>query len=441
MRFLAAIFFLLVSVAASAQFRSDALAGLYDSETAASMKESVGFLASASLEGRAAGSEGEKEAAEYVSAAFEEAGLDLLYPKSGDIFGVRQESGDTLCSRNVAAFIPGYDKALKEKYIVIYARLDNLGTRTVSVDGTDVTSVLNGANGNASGLALLMELAKRLRTNSVLLKRSVILAAFGASLPDCAGAWYFLNRSFKGTPDIDAAIELETLGIPSGGFYAYTASNADLNAGIVSLSSTLQPVKPEIVAAEPCPGNHRMFYDAKIPVTMFTTGMYPEYNTPRDTPSILEYDGMERVLEYLYNYTVALACAEAPEFNPSEKASESYMAGRTEAVPYYECDTRPSFFGSTDPAIFLTRWVYVYMKYPRAAVEQGIQGRVLVDFIIDAKGRVTQVKALRSSHPLLEEEALRVVKASPDWKPGRIKGKKVPARITLNVEFRLEKKK
>ena len=58
MRFLAAIFFLLVSVAASAQFRSDALAGLYDSETAASMKESVGFLASASLEGRAAGSEG-----------------------------------------------------------------------------------------------------------------------------------------------------------------------------------------------------------------------------------------------------------------------------------------------------------------------------------------------------------------------------------------------
>jgi outer membrane biosynthesis protein TonB len=54
---------------------------------------------------------------------------------------------------------------------------------------------------------------------------------------------------------------------------------------------------------------------------------------------------------------------------------------------------------------------------------------------------VTEVEAVRSSHPLLEEEALRVIKASPDWKPGKIRGKKVKSRISLNVEFRLEKKK
>ena len=47
----------------------------------------------------------------------------------------------------------------------------------------------------------------------------------------------------------------------------------------------------------------------------------------------------------------------------------------------------------------------------------------------------------RSSHPLLEEEALRVIKASPDWKPGKVRGKKVRSEISLNVEFRLEKKK
>ena len=66
---------------------------------------------------------------------------------------------------------------------------------------------------------------------------------------------------------------------------------------------------------------------------------------------------------------------------------------------------------------------------------------MLVDFVIDEKGRVTDVKAVRSPHPLLEEEALRVIKASPDWRPGRIKGKKVRAQMSLNVEFRLEKKK
>ena len=55
--------------------------------------------------------------------------------------------------------------------------------------------------------------------------------------------------------------------------------------------------------------------------------------------------------------------------------------------------------------------------------------------------KVTDVVAARSSDPLLEEEALRVIKASPDWKPGRVRGKKVRSRMSLNVEFRLEKKK
>ena len=74
-------------------------------------------------------------------------------------------------------------------------------------------------------------------------------------------------------------------------------------------------------------------------------------------------------------------------------------------------------------------------------MRQGIQGRVLVDFIVDEKGHVVNVRAVKSTHPLLEQEALRVIKASPDWKPGRVRGKKVKSEISLNVEFRLEKKK
>ncbi|MBR5042914.1 MAG: energy transducer TonB, partial [Bacteroidales bacterium] len=138
---------------------------------------------------------------------------------------------------------------------------------------------------------------------------------------------------------------------------------------------------------------------------------------------------------------VELANGAAPEFDPSEATRELYLTGRSGAVPYYECDVKPSFLGSTDPAVFMKKWVYVYLKYPKEAVAQGIQGRVQVDFIIDEKGRVTNVKAVKSSHPLLEEEALRVIKASPDWKPGKVRGKKVKSEISLNVEFRLEKKK
>ena len=95
---------LFISVSAQAQFRDGLSYGdLYDSENIAAMKEHVRMLSSAMMDGRAPGSEGEKLAAEYVMEKFEEYGVDVLSPSSGDLFGVRTEEGDTLTSRNVVA--------------------------------------------------------------------------------------------------------------------------------------------------------------------------------------------------------------------------------------------------------------------------------------------------------------------------------------------------
>lgn len=425
---------------ANAQFAQPQNLGLDMGESEARMYEHVQFLSSAALEGRAAGSEGEKAAAQYVASCFEQYGLDVISGEDGDLFGMKQEKGDTLTSRNVLAYIPGYDKNLKDHYIVISARLDNLGSTDINVDGQNREKVFYGANGNASGLAMLIELAQRLNTNSVLLKRSVILAAFGSSLQGGAGAWYFLNRSFPDVASIDAMVNLEMLGTGSNGFYAYTASNADLNTLITTLQGSLQPVQPQLVAREPVNSDHRIFYDKEIPAVMFTTGMYPEYNTERDTASILEYSDMDRELEYLYNFTVALVNGSKPEFRPTEQTHKRHIFDR-EVVPYYECDTKPTFLGSNDPSVFMKKWVYVYMKYPQEAVKKGTQGRVLVDFIIDQKGKVRDVKVLKGVDPLLDAEAVKVIEASPDWKPGRVRGEKVDTELSVYVEFRLEKKK
>lgn len=428
-------------IPAEAQFRDGAsYADLEDSETVRAFKEHVSTISASVMEGRKAGSEGERMTAGYVTGIFKKYGVDVLSGEDGDVFGIRQENGDTLTSRNVIAFIQGGDKSLRNKYIVIGARMDNLGTDTMTIDGRTVERTYYGANGNASGLAMMLELARMLQTNSPLLGRSVLFVAFGASRQTFAGSWYFLNRAFSEVADIDAMINLDMVGTGGDGFYAYTSSNADMNEVLKSMAGQLQPILPTLTAQEPFPSDHRAFYGKEIPSIFFTTGHYPEYGTERDTQSIIDYDTMERELEYVYNYSVALINGPKPIFNPSDLSKLTKSRGDDTVVPYYDCDYRPSFLGSRDPRVFLEKWVYTYMKYPKEAVKNGIQGRVLVDFVIDEKGKIRDVKVLKGVDPLLDAEAVRIISASPDWKPGWLMGKKVKSRMSLYVEFRLEKK-
>ena len=431
---------LLLSVLSlSAQYRGGrSYQDLYDSETISAIKNHVRELSAASLEGRKAGSEGERVAAEYVGKMFKEYGVDLITPVDGEIFGIKTESGDTLTSRNVIGFVQGYDKTLRNQYIVVGARLDNLGTMELTVDGRPVERIYYGANGNASGLAIMLELARMVQTNSILFRRSVLFVAFGSSTQTFAGSWYFLNRSFKDVANIDAMINLDMLGTGYNGFYAYTSSNADLNALIRTQTGELQPILPELTAEEPYPSDHRAFYSKEIPSVLFTTGRYSQHNTDKDTQGIIDYENMERELEYIYNFTVALAnTGMTLTFRPDDINKKTEVEG---VVPYFDCDQRPQFFGSSDPRHFLREWVYQYLKYPGSALQNGVQGTVMVEFIIEKDGKVTGVKVLKGVSEELDAEAVKVVSASPKWKPGKVSGNKVRASISLPVEFRLEKK-
>ena len=427
------------AVMSSAQFRQGAYQDIYDTEVVSAVKGHVRELSSAVYEGRKAGSEGEKMAAQYVEDQLKGYGVDVLSPKGGEVFGLLKENGDTLTSCNVVGFVQGYDASLRDRYIVVGARLDNMGTQMMTVDGQPYEKILYGANGNASGLAMMIELARKIQTTSAMFRRSVLFVAFGSSGETYAGSWYFLNRSFGDAANIDAMINLDMLGTGYKGFYAYTSSNADMNALVRTLEGELLPVRPEIVSTEPYPSDHRAFYAKEIPSVMFTTGGYPEYNTERDTQSILDYDMMERELEYIYNFSLALSNQkDAPLFYPDKVPGKKSHDG---VVPYYDCDQKPTFLGSSDPRKFIEQWVYQYLKYPASAVRDGVQGRVQVEFVIDVDGKVTDVKVVKGVSEELDAEAIRVVAASPKWKPAKMKGQKVACSMAIPVEFRLERKR
>lgn len=431
---------LMPAFSALAQYRD--VAGyqeLEDSENVASMKSHVRYLSSAMLEGRKAGSEGEKLAAEYVTEVLDSYGIDVLSPKDGELFGIKKENGDTLTSRNVVAYVQGYDKNLRNQYIVIGARLDNLGSMMMVQDGEQREKILYGANGNASGLAMMLELARMVQTNSIVFRRSVLFVAFGASKETYAGAWYFLNRSFSDVPNIDAMINLDMVGTGYNGFYAYTSSNSDMNSLLDELKVGLQPILPEVTATEPYPSDHRAFYSNEIPSVMFTTGRYPQHDTERDTQSIIDYEIMERELEYIYNFTELLANTDsALNFRSDAVPKQSKMSD--DVVSFYDCDQRPVFLHSSDPKDFLQKWVYQYLKYPAEAIRDGVQGKVMVEFVIEKDGSVTGVRIVKGVSEELDAEALKVVSASPKWKPGRVNGNRVRTSLTIPVEFKLEKK-
>jgi protein TonB len=78
------------------------------------------------------------------------------------------------------------------------------------------------------------------------------------------------------------------------------------------------------------------------------------------------------------------------------------------------------------------------IKYPVIAQENGIQGRVICNFVVERDGSITDVQVVRGVDPSLDKEAVRVIQSMPKWKPGMQRGKPVRVRFTLPVVFRLQ---
>ena len=106
-----------------------------------------------------------------------------------------------------------------------------------------------------------------------------------------------------------------------------------------------------------------------------------------------------------------------------------------EAIPFQLVEEKPSFMGGDANAF--SKWVNERLVYPEIAKENGVQGRVTLQFTVDTDGTVKNVKVLRGVDPSLDKEAVRVVSMSPKWSPGKQRDRAVKVTYTFPVIFQL----
>ncbi|GAT64246.1 energy transducer TonB [Paludibacter jiangxiensis] len=128
-----------------------------------------------------------------------------------------------------------------------------------------------------------------------------------------------------------------------------------------------------------------------------------------------------------------------PSKKNNQPASLKYQASGKKPSVNYTCyliiEPMPEFPGGYDS---LQSFIARNLQYPRTAQENGIQGRVVVQFTIDTDGSITNVHVIRSVDPALDNEAIRVVKTMPKWKPGTNKNKPVAVQYTCPFNFNLK---
>lgn len=140
---------------------------------------------------------------------------------------------------------------------------------------------------------------------------------------------------------------------------------------------------------------------------------------------------------------IVFACNKATETDTYQQNTQLItnpvtVNNATDTAVFIICDQMPEFDGGD---LAIRDFIANSIVYPQQAKLQGIEGRVFVQFVVNQKGDVEQVKIVRGVHPALDEEAVRVISILPKWKPGMHKGKPVNVRFTVPINYQLKNKK
>ncbi len=117
-------------------------------------------------------------------------------------------------------------------------------------------------------------------------------------------------------------------------------------------------------------------------------------------------------------------------------SAQKTIVSQSKQNVYDAVEQMPEFPGGM-PAMM--EFLQTNIKYPKDAIKQNVGGRVMVMFVVEPDGSLSNVRVARKVFPSLDAEAVRVVKAMPKWKPGKEKGRAVRVNFTMPVVFSIKK--
>ncbi len=200
---------------------------------------------------------------------------------------------------NVIGLLEGKSKS--NDYVIVGGHYDHLGMGGSTSRAPGTVAVHYGADDNASGISLLIELAQKASKNRP--ERSILFIAFGAEEMGLLGSGYYVSNPILKKENAKAMFNLDMVGrlneeksLMINGTGTAKETDSLLSIGLDSTAFNL--IKS---SGGTGPSDHSSFYTEGIPVLFFTTGVHDEYHTPRDKAELINYEGTELVGKEIYN--------------------------------------------------------------------------------------------------------------------------------------------
>jgi Zn-dependent M28 family amino/carboxypeptidase len=234
----------------------------------------------------------------------------------------------------VVGMLEGNDPVLKDEYIVVGAHYDHLGFGGQGSGSRmpDTVAVHNGADDNASGTALIMELAGKIASQKKQLKRSIIFISFTGEEMGLLGSKYFTDHCPVDMKKIKAMFNFDMVGRFDKEKNAISLSGTGTSLEGDSIIRIYEKKVGFPVTHSPDgygPSDHAAFYASNIPVFYFTTGAHTDYHTPFDDAGKLDYEKEKEIGDLGYDLIMNIDnLPHALTFRESGKKEGSGRSGR-----------------------------------------------------------------------------------------------------------------